>query len=100
MIKLNLETNNDAEKRVKDYLEEIMKTKINMKGFNSLRALYLFEQANKEDSNADSITKSNYIWDNLYQGYRQHACYLRSMADEVEVEYNEKNNSKKRIYKK
>ena len=32
---------------IKDYLEEIMKKQINMKGFNSLRALYLFEQANK-----------------------------------------------------
>ena len=85
---------------IKDTLEEIMKNKIDMKGFNSLRALYIFEQANKEDSKADIILKSDDLCDKLAQGYRQYASYLRNKAEKVEQEYNKNNNSKKRIYQK
>ena len=84
---------------IKEYLEEIMKSKINMKGFNCLRALYLFEQGNKKDSIADSIEEEG-VLNKDCDSYRQHACYLRCMADEVEAEYNKNNNSKKRIYQK
>ena len=83
---------------IKEYLEEIMKNKINMKGFNCLRALYIFEQANKLDYEADLILKSDNGREILSRGYRQHACYLRSEADEVEAQYNE--NKKKKILSK
>lgn len=56
---------------IKDYLEEYIKERTNMKGFNSLRALYLFEEGNKLD--------------NL--GYGQQAAYKRSEADEAEEKY-------------
>lgn len=85
---------------IKEYLEEIMKSKINMKGFNCLRALYLFEQGNKIDSIADTMFKTDAVGYKIYYGYRQYACSLRVWADEVEAEYNKNNNSKKRIYQK
>ena len=56
---------------IKDYLEDYMKERINMKGFNSLRALYLFEEGNRLDE----------------QGYGQQAAYRRSEADEAEEKY-------------
>ena len=66
-----------------------------MKGFNCLRALYIFEQANKLDYEADLILKSDNGREILSRGYRQYSSYLRSQADEVEAEYNE--NKKKKI---
>ena len=85
---------------IKDYLEEIMKTKINMKGFNCLRALYLFEQANELDAKLSEMEDKNYILNDLYFEGRTEACGLRLYADEVEAEYNKNKNIKKRIYQK
>ena len=56
---------------IKDYLEDYIKERINMKHFNSLRALYLFEEGNRLDE----------------QGYGQQAAYRRSEADEAEEKY-------------
>ena len=47
---------------------------------------------------ADLILKSDNGREILSRGYRQHACYLRSEADEVEAQYNE--NKKKKILRK
>ena len=63
-----------------------MRTNRNMHGFNSLRALYLFEQSeNLEIKAKDKENKTGQNYDN----YRQAACYLRCEADIAEEEYNE-----------
>lgn len=85
---------------IKDYLEDIMKSKINMKGFNSLRALYLFEKSNELDSKIDELQKDDRIGYELYAEARTEACGLRVWADEIEAEYNKNKNIKKRIYQK
>jgi len=66
------------------YLEEIMKKNTNMKNFNSLRALYLFEKGNELDSKADSLDENESV---AYNNYKQVAAYYRSEADEAESEY-------------
>ena len=66
----------------------------NMRGFNSLRALYLFEKGEKLESLAKELEEKS----KCYDGYRQAACYLRCDADEVESEYN-KNHSKNLLVK-
>ena len=80
---------------IKQYLEDIIKENINMKGFNSLRALYLFNLSNELDSEADFKEQK---FKKSYDYLRQGAAYLRSEADMVEDLYNE-NNAKKLIKK-
>ena len=71
---------------IKEYLEDAMRTNRNMHGFNSLRALYLFEQSENLGKKAeDKEKKTGQNCDN----YRQGACYLRCEADIAEEEYNE-----------
>ena len=85
---------------IKDYLEEIMKKKIDMKGYNCLRAVFLYEQAQKFDvqvNNIDVKDSKSKQFCNMYKGY---ASVLRYQAYEVEAEYNKKNDIKKRIYQK
>lgn len=72
-------------KYIKQYLEEIMKCNINMRGFNSLRALYLFEKGEKLESEANKLEEKT---GKCYDNYRQTACFLRCEADMVEEEYN------------
>lgn len=78
-------------KYVKQYLEEIMKCNMNMRGFNSLRALYLFEKGEKLESEADKLEEKT---GECHDSYRQAACFLRCEADMVEEEYN--NNVKRK----
>lgn len=66
------------------YLEEIMKENTNMKKFNSLRALYLFEKGNELDDKAESLGENTSA---AYNNYKQVAAFLRSEADEAETEY-------------
>ena len=40
---------------IKQYLEEVMRQNINMRGFNSLRALYLFEKGEKLEALANEL---------------------------------------------
>ena len=69
---------------IKGYLEEAMKRDRNMRGFKSLRALYLFEKGEKLELLADELeAKTGECCDN----YRQHACFLRCDADMAEEEY-------------
>lgn len=78
---------------IKDYLEEIIKNNINMRGFNSLRALYLFEQGEKLEAKANELEeKTGKCFDN----YRQAACFLRCDADEAEEKYNKEKLVKKK----
>lgn len=79
-----------------DILEdEIKKTISNMKGFNSIRALYLFEQGEELERKAEdledrilhdkSLTKEQiYKLSDSANGYRQAACYRRCDADMAE----------------
>lgn len=61
---------------IKKYLEDAMRQNRNMRGFTSLRALYLFEKSEKYES----------------AGEGQMACYLRCQADMAEDEYREQKN--------
>ena len=69
---------------IKQYLDEIIRINKNMRGFTSLRALYLFEQGEKLEVLANELEeKTGKNFDN----YRQSACYLRCEADMAEYEY-------------
>ena len=71
---------------IKEYLEDVMKSSLNMKGFNSLRALYLFNKGELLEQKADELEKTT---DKCHDNLRQAASYLRSEADMAEDEYNE-----------
>ena len=69
---------------IKQYLDEIIRINRNMRGFTSLRALYLFEQGEMLEVLANELEeKTGKNFDN----YRQSACYLRCEADMAEYEY-------------
>lgn len=71
---------------IKDTLEKVIKENINMRGFKSLRALFLFdtgEQYEKEANEKEKTSNKNYDY------LRQAACYMRCEADRAEEEYNE-----------
>jgi len=69
---------------IRTYLEEVMKKNMNMRGFESLRALYLFEQGEKLEQKANELEKAT---GNYYDNYRQTACFYRCEADFAEEEY-------------
>ena len=69
---------------IKGYLEDAMRYNRNMRGFTSLRALYLFEKGDKLEEKADRLEKET---GKNYDGYRQTACYLRCEADLIEEKY-------------
>ena len=85
-----------------DILEdEIKKTIDNMKGFNSVRALYLFEQSEELERKADKLEdrllndksltrKQIYKLSDTANGYRQSACYRRCDADMAEDAWRER----------
>ena len=66
-----------------------------MRGFNSLRALYLFLEGEKFESDANIKEEK---FEKSYAHLRQAAAYLRSEADMVESEYNEKKVKKLKKY--
>jgi len=87
--------------------EEIKKTIDDMKGFNSVRALYLFEQSEELENKACELEDKiiNTDWSsgkyddilcehskmfNLIDNYRQEACYRRCDADMAEDAWREK----------
>ena len=69
---------------IKEYLEETMKLNIDMCGFESLRALYLFQKSEKMETIADELEEKN-VKCSAY--YRQMASSLRWDADMAEYEY-------------
>lgn len=71
-------------KYIKEYLEDAMRKNRNMRGFTSLRALYLFEKGEELERKADELEDKS---DDNYFDYRQMACYLRCDADMAEDEY-------------
>ena len=76
----------DRPEYIKQYLDAAMRLNRNMRGFKSLRALYLFEEGEKLEAKAYELEKET---DKHYDGYRQRACFLRCEADKAEDEYNE-----------
>ena len=72
---------------IKKMLESVIKENTNMRGFNSLRALYLFNQGEKFEKEANEIESVNIDKCNRL---RQAACYMRCEADMAEEEYNNK----------
>ena len=72
---------------IKQYLDEVMRNNRNMRGFKSLRALYLFEKGEQLEAKADKLEEKT---GKCYDNYRQAACFLRCDADEAEGEYSQK----------
>lgn len=70
---------------IKEYLEETIKNNVNMRGFTSLRALYLFEKSEKLEEKANQYEENTGIW----YSYKQSACYLRCEADAAEDKHKE-----------
>jgi hypothetical protein len=81
----------DRPNYIKQYLEEAMRLK-NMRGFKSLRALYLFEKGEELEAKADELEEKT---GKCYDNYRQVACFLRCDADMAENEYRLVENQKK-----
>ena len=73
---------------IKNVLEEVIKNNINMRGFTSLRGIYLFEKSEYLESKANKLEEET---GRSGDAYRQAACYLRCDADEAEAEYKLKN---------
>ena len=74
----------DRPEYIKQYLDDAMRLNRNMRGFKSLRALYLFEKSEKLEAEADELEEKN---GKNYDDYRQAACFLRCDADMAEDEY-------------
>lgn len=79
---------------IKQYLDDAMRLNRNMRGFKSLRALYLFEKGEKLESKADELEEKT---GKSYGNYKQEACFLRCDADRVEEEYEKLENEKKLV---
>lgn len=77
---------------IKPMLEDVMKKNLNMRGFHSLRALYLFEKSSKiEEKTRELEEKTGKCYDGLWQA----ACFLRCEADMEEEQYRKEHFSKK-----
>lgn len=77
----------------REYLEEVMKKNKNMRGFTSIRALYLFEEGEKLEQQANECERNT---GRCCDGVRQAACYLRCDADEAEYEYQVRQKTKQK----
>ena len=75
---------------IKQILENVIKENKNMRGFTSLRALYLFEKSEYLENQANKLEEET---GKSYDNYRQEACYLRCDADEAEAAYRVKSKS-------
>ena len=81
----------DRPEYIKKYLEDAMRLNRNMRGFKSLRALYLFEKAEHLEHKALQFEAET---GKCYDFYRQTASFLRCDADMVEEEYCNKEKNK------
>ena len=86
----------DRPSYIKQYLEDAMRLNRNMRGFKSLRALYLFEKGETLEAKADELEEKN---GKCYDSYRQDACFLRCDADMAEDEYRESEKQKSLVKK-
>jgi uncharacterized protein (DUF488 family) len=69
---------------IKELLEETMRKNLDMKGFKSLRALYLYEKGLKKETQAEEIMNKAFTEMNQI---RREALELRLQAINVEKEY-------------
>lgn len=77
---------------IKDILENVIRDNLNMCGFKSIRAYYLFNKSEELEQRARELEeKYKKPYDNFYQD----AAYLRSDADRIEEEYKQNNSNKK-----
>lgn len=82
---------------IKNTLENVIKENENMRGFNSVRAWYLFNRGEKLEAKAKELEeKTNKPQDDL----RQAACFLRCDADEAEYQYNNRISKNKKTKSK
>ena len=79
---------------IKQYLEDAMRLNRNMRGFKSLRALYLFEKGEKMQQKALELEKTT---GKSYDYYKQMACNLRCEADMEDDKYKKLETPKKLI---
>ena len=77
---------------IKPMLEDVMKKNLNMSGFHSLRALYLFEKKPKKKEKTRELEEKT---GKCYDGLWQEACFLRCEADMEEEQYRKEHFSKK-----
>ena len=70
-----------------------MKENINMRGFSSLRAAYLFDESEKFEQRALELEEIGKCGDR----YRQIAAFVRSDADEAECEYRMRKIKKQKV---
>ena len=75
----------DSAQKYMDVLEEVIKSNENLRGFNSVRAWYLFEQGEEFEARANAIEEKDP--DASCNDLRQIACYYRCEADEAEAAY-------------
>lgn len=72
-------------------LERVIRKNItNMRGFSSLKALYLFEKSEKYEERARELVEDT----DSYVAYMGEACFLRCDADMEDYEYRKKNKGK------
>ena len=92
----NSEINLDTPEFIGPMLDKVIRKNVhNMRGFSSLRALYLFEEGEKLEEKA---LEFEYTDIDSYVAYMQEASYRRCDADEEERKY--KLNAKKKVYVK
>lgn len=72
---------------IKEYLEEVMKEK-DMRGFNSLRALYLFEKSELMEEKSNELMSSSI---ETSEWLKEEAEILKDTAYDVETCYNNEN---------
>ena len=83
---------------IRPILEDIIKeNKKDMKGFNSLRALYLYEKSEKLEDKAEVLKEKDC---EEYEYLKQTANYLRGEAYTAEDRYNNKSTSPKTFRRK
>ena len=76
---------------IKEYLEAAMRQNRDMRGFTSLRALYLFEQSEELEEKADKYEQETGLH---YNDFRQKAIFLRSSSESVEKMYRDHERNK------
>ena len=72
---------------IKPMLEDIIKKNINMRGFKSIRAVYLFDKSEELEQYANLMEEK---YNKSYDRYRQAACFMRCEADMANDLYLEK----------
>ena len=76
---------------IKKYLEDAMRSNRNMRGFESLRALYIYEKGEKLEIKTKELEEKI---DESLSDYQQIAYFLKYLANRIEEEYQKLKNPK------